>query len=155
MENKPLALKPPIADPTDATGYSALETVPGAVGAAYPYARFDITVQKFEYTDSALDAAPPAAGGRYLIATLLMKCETSANAFLRWDGIRPTLKSTDGEALRYKNMLLATANRPVGNDLKLGEFVTVRIYFDVPKDVTPKTLALKEGTSRTYEFAVP
>lgn len=30
----------------------------------------------------------------------------------------------------------------------------VRMYFTVPKDVTPKTLAMKEGESRTYEFEV-
>ncbi len=155
VENKPIPLQAPIADPKDPTGYSALDTVPGVVGAAYPYTDYDITVQGFEYTTGALDAGPPPAGGRYLIVTLLVKGDSFGNPMFRFDSIRYTLESTDGEMLKYQNTLLATANRSAGKNLKPGEEYTVRAYFTVPKDVTPKTLTMKQGVSRTYEYAVP
>lgn len=154
-KNKVAALKAPIADPADPSGYTAQETVHGSLlNAPYAVRYFDIAVQKFEYTSSALDRDAPKNGGRFLMVTLLMKCQYPGNVLLRSDSVRPTLTSTDDEPLEYGGMILATANRAIERTVKFGEEATVRIYFNVPKDVTPKTLAITEDIGRTYEFAV-
>ena len=111
-------------------------------------------IEKYEYTTSALGDATPGEGGRFLLVTMLMKNESPAEQFARWDLVSPVLTSTDGEALTYADVFLATGNRPFAQAVKGLAEVRVRMLFQVPKDVTPKTLALKEGESRTYEFAV-
>lgn len=154
VQNKPGGLAAPIADSADATSYTALETVPGTVGTVYPYGNFDVTVEKFDYSTSAVGDYTPEDGGRLLMVTLLMKNESPADQFLRWDTVAPILTSTNGEELKYEDMFFATGNRSFQQNVKKLSEVTVRMIFEVPKDVTPKTLALKENESRTYEFPV-
>ena len=128
--------------------------MPGVVGTAYPYANFDLTIEKFEYTTSDIGDNTPEEGGRFLLVTTLLKNESPAEQFVRWDLVSPVLTSTDGEELQYVDMLLATGNRQFSQSVKGLAEVRVRMLFKIPKDVTPKTLALKEGESRTYEFEV-
>lgn len=149
------ALPAPVADPADATGATALETVPAQLNAACSLAIFDVTVEKTEYVTTALEGEAPEDGARFLVATLLLKNKSATNTYLRWDAIQPVLTSGDGEELAYKEMLAATANRSIAQDTKAGSELRVRIYFVVPKDVATKTLAIKEGESRTYQFEVP
>jgi hypothetical protein len=155
-KNKVSALKAPFADPSDSSGYTALETVQGSMNVMYPYNNFDISVEKFEYTTNKLDKEEALEEGtRHLVVTLQTRSESPENAQLRWDTITPVLTSTDGEELEYNNMLLAAANRPIDKIAKCGEENRVRIYFTVPKGVTPKTLTIKEGDdNRSYEFKV-
>lgn len=153
-KNKVTPLAKPVADPSDASGCTALETVPGELNKIYPYADFDIAVQKFETVESALGKAELEEGERFLVVTLLMKNESHEKPMLRWDTVEPMLTSTEGEELTYVDMLLATANRPIGKTANPGEETTVRMLFRIPEEVTPKTLSLREGESRTYEFSV-
>ncbi len=152
--NKPGALKAPIFDPSDATGYTALEKVPGLVGTSYPYQNFDLTIEKYEYITSAVGDNTLEEGERFLMVTMLMKNESPTEQYVRWDAVSPVLTSTDGEELSYVDMFLATGNRPFSQSVKGLAEVRVRMMFKIPNEVTPKTLALKEGTSRTYEFEV-
>lgn len=151
--NKPGPLSAPIADPDDPTGYTARETVPGVIGTAYPYAGLDIAVEKWDFADGKLgDHEIYQEGERFFLVTIAAKNDSSTEQFVRWDTVAPVLMSSDGEELQYIDMFLATANRSYGQNLKPGGEVRVRLLFRVPQDATPKTLALKEGESRTYEF---
>lgn len=153
--NKVAPLKAPIADPADPSGYTALETVRGAVGTAYPYAFLDITVEKFDYVTGPLGDETPDEGGRLLVVTLLLKNRAPSEQFVRWDCITPTVTTTDSEDLSsYKDMFLATASRSLAQNIKAGAEIRVRCLFAIPKDCTPKTLSLKQGDSRTYQFEV-
>jgi len=154
LHDKVTALAAPIADPADAAGATALETVPGQAGTAYPYGNFDITVEKFATTTDTLENGAPEDGASFQVVTLLMKNQAPSESFLRWDTITAALTGADGEELKYNSMLFASANRSFEQNVKPGQQVRVRIYFTVPKGSTPKTLALKEGESRTYEFEV-
>jgi len=151
--NKVAPLKAPIADPADPSGYTALETVAGVIGTAYSYANLDITVEKTEYAAQITDETPED-GDRYFVATLLLKNESPSDQYVRGDFISPVLTSADGEELSYKDMLLTTANRSFAQSIKVKAEMRVRIYFAVHKDSAAKTLALKEGESRTYQFDV-
>jgi len=155
LHGKVTALAAPIADPADQTGATALTEVPAKMNTAYPYQKFDITVEKFTYTTDKLDADAPEEGGRFLVVTLLIKNKAPTPSLLRNDQITPTLTSTDGEDLKYTSSLLfATTARSIDQDLKVGQEMRARIYFTVPKGTAGKTFTLKEGNSRAYLFEV-
>lgn len=154
LREKVTGMTAPIADPADATGATALETVPGTAGVAYSYANFDVSVEQFGYTTETLDGTKPEKDGRFLIATLLVKNRAPRDSNLRYDMVTPEVKDTDGALLRYRGMLFASSDRRVGQLIKSGEEMRVRLYFIVPKGSNPAKLTLKEGQSRTYEFAI-
>lgn len=150
---KPLAA--PIVDPSDLTGATALAEVTAQVGTSYPYANFRITTEKFTYTTDALgDSDARTDGERFLVITLLIKNMSPSEQYLRYDTITPVVSSTDGEEMQYNDMLLPTTNRVIAQNVKAGQEQRVRLYFTIPKDVTPKTFSLKEGDSRAYLFDV-
>ncbi len=151
--NKPGPLPAPIADPDDPTGYTARETVPGVIGTFYPYRGLDIAVEKWEFADGKLgEHEIYEEGERFFLITIAAKNDSPTEQFVRWDTVAPVLMSSDGEELRYIDMFLATANRSYGQNLRPGAEVRVRLVFRVPQDARPKTLALREEGSRTYEF---
>jgi hypothetical protein len=156
LRGKVTALPAPFADPADSTGATARERVPAQFGTAYPCNRFSVTVEKVESVAAALDAGEPARGSRFLVFSLLMRNQTPVENSLRADRIRPELTSTEeGQVFPYRGMLLATTNSQLNQPIGPGQEMHVRIYFTVPESSTPKTLAITEGTSRTYGFPVP
>ena len=154
LRGKIAGLKAPIADPADPTGATALETVSGTVGDAYPYASFDITVEGFSYSTTPLPEDDLEEGERYLFVTVLMNNKAGIDTYTRWDTVDPVVTDADGAELRYNNMLLATANRSFSQNLKKDQEMRLRLCIKVPAGSTPAMLALKEGESRTYEFAI-
>jgi hypothetical protein len=54
----------------------------------------------------------------------------------------------------HNQLLAATMNQAFNQRVKPDAEATVRFYFTVPKDDKLKTLAIKEATSRTYEYDV-
>ncbi|MEI7832219.1 MAG: phage tail protein [bacterium] len=153
--NPVTALTDPIADPADKTGATALLEVPGKLGTSYPYKNFDITVEKSEFTTEALDRAAPAAGDRFQVFTLLVKNDNPTGTRIRFDTITSKLTTALGEEMESgKALLYATNNRAVDITIRPGADMRVRIYFLIPKDIAPKTLTLKEDSSRSYTFAV-
>lgn len=155
LREKVAPLIAPFADPTDPTGATALSIVPAELGTAYPYRYFAVAVEKIESVTTALQAGPPEAGGRYLLVTVAITNATTGPRTLRSDTLMLSLTSTDNEPLRFRVMLLATANRLFeAQAVPAGQTVKARLCFFVPKDVTPQTLTLKEADSRTYTYAV-
>jgi len=154
LHEKVTGLTAPIADPADPTGATALETVPGTLGALYPYANFDVKVEGFSYSDQPLADEELAEGERYLFITVLMKNNAGEDSYLRWDTVTPLVTDTDGVELNYKDMLTATSNRSLEQNVKKDQEMRVRLCINVPAGSTPVKLALKEGESRTYEFEI-
>jgi len=155
LRGKVTPLQPPVADPTDPTGATALETVPAQLNTPCSCSNFDVTVEKTEYITTALDGDPPGEGERYFVVTLLAKNKAGADAILRFDTFKGTLADADGQEFRQCDTLIGgTSNRAFDQGIKPNAEARVRIYFTVPKDVNAKTLSLREGESRTYEFGV-
>jgi len=154
LRGKIAGLSAPIADLADPTGATALETVPGAVGAAYSYNNFDITVEGFSYSTQPVEDEAPEEGGRYLFITVLMKNKAASDIYTRWDTVNVLVTDADGAELSYTNMLFATGNRAVSQNVKAGQEMRVRLCVNVPPGSTPTKLALKEGESRTFEFEI-
>jgi len=154
LRDKVTPLQPPVADPADETGVTALEKVPATLGSVCHLANFDVTVEKLGYTTDAMKGNAPEDEGRYLVATVLMTNKAPSENYVRWDVIAPVLTGADGEELTYNDMLTATGDRPFSQNVEGGQEVRVRLYFTVPKGVTAKALAIKEGESRTYQLPV-
>lgn len=153
-KNKVTPLSKPAADPSDPSGYTALETVPGELNVSYPFENYDMKVLKFETVANQLGEYELEEGESFFAATIWIKCEAFQDQYLRWDTISPMLLSSDEEEIFSVEMMLATANRPVDRNMKPGDEITVRIIFKVPQDVTPKTLVIQENESRSYSFEV-
>lgn len=147
-------LKAPFADPADKTGATALKKVPAQLNIAYPYNKYNITVEKYEYTTAALEDDAPEEGGRFFIATLKVKNVSPNHETLRWDSFTPVLTDNDGVELEYKTMLAATQNRQFEQPINGGQEFRVRVYFAVPKGMSPKTLTITEDPSRSYVYAI-
>ena len=154
LRDKVTGLQPPVADPQDDSGATALEEVPAQIGTAYPCENFGVTVEQVAYSTAAFEDQAPGEGERFLVATLLMKNDSPAEVFVRWDLLAPVLTSTDGNELAYKGMLAAGGTQSFAQAVKGGAEARVRLFFVVPKDATPKTLAIKEGDSRAYVYEV-
>jgi hypothetical protein len=154
LRDKVPGLQPPVADPQDDSGATALEEVPAQLGTAYPCESFDVTVEKYEYSTATLEGQTPEEGERFLVATLLMKNNSPTDLFMRYDTLAPVLTSTDGNELKYVGMLAAGGTQGFAQNVKGEAQVRVRLYFTVPKDATPKTLAIREGESRSYLYEV-
>lgn len=154
LRDKVSPLKAPVADPSDSTNATALEKVKAEFNTSYSYANFDINVEKYGYISDAIDDNAPDEDNRYMVFTLLAKNKSRENQLLRFDTVDAVLNSTDGESLEYGGMILANANRSFGKEIAPDGEMQVRIYFNVNKDSTPKTLELREGESRAYEFTI-
>ena len=159
LREKAVKLPAPFADPADATGATALLKVPWAVHAAYPYQDFTVSVEKFDFVTEPLGSngqmKPNAkTGERFFLATLVVKNVGLHNAMLRFDTLKATLTSADGETFRAKGLVFASTPRDVGQNVEPGQELQVRIPFLVPKEMTPATLLLSQGGSRSYEYSI-
>ena len=149
------ALDAPFADPADASGYTALDTIPAAIGTPYPFAKYTVTLEKFDFSTDPLGGANPPAGGRFLTATILVHNSSPDNVGLRDDHFLATLTDADGIQMNWGGLVAASSGTVVDQGLKTGAEMRVRLYFSVPKGSEPKTLVLQEGRfTHSYQFDV-
>jgi len=155
LRDRVTAFAAPIADPADPSGATALERVPAQVGTPYALRYYDVTVEKCETTTTGPNGAAGPNGETYLVITMLCRNETAIDMTLRFDSFVTTLTDADGVQLkRHNDLLAATSNTSFNQRVASGSETRVRCFFTVPKDVKPKTLAIKEADSRTYEYDV-
>lgn len=155
LRDKVAPLPAPIADPADPTGATALQTVPARIGDTYALRNFDLTVEKCEVATTALEAGVPLGGGGFFVATIVCKNDTANDLPLRFDTFVSTLADGDGLQLKLgRNLLAATSSTAFNQRVTAGTEARVRVYFTIPQDIKPKTLSLREATSRTYQFDV-
>lgn len=129
--------------------------MPAELGTVYPYGNFDVAIEQFSYVDKLTDINPPT-GGRFLIVTALVKNRSPRDAYLRYDYLKPYVTDADGAEVKYRGMLFATRDANVGQDLKPGAELRVRLYFAVEKDSTPAKLSINEGgKTRNYVYTIP
>lgn len=155
LRDKVTGLVAPFVDTSDATGASALGVIPAVQNTAYPMADFDLSLEGLAWSSAdLLGRGAPRNGSRYLVATVTMTNKNPGEQYLRWDTPTCELLSTDGEELRYQGMLLATADRSVGQSIKAGQSMRVRLVFEVLAGATPATLTISEQQSRSYVFEI-
>ena len=155
LRGKVAALPDSVADPADPTGATALQTAPAQLNAACPLRYYDLSVEKCETVTTAPDASASKAGDSYFVVTMLCKNKAALESVLRFDTLAVTLTDTDGQQLkRGRDLLAASSSNFFNQKVAPGAEARVRCYFIVPKDAKPKTLAIREATSRTYQWDV-
>jgi hypothetical protein len=147
------ALPAPFADPSDATGATAIAEVPGQVGQYYPLGMFDAKVDSVTFTTDPLNKRAPTAGNRFLVATVTLKNMSGRDQSISWSTVRPELIDSDGEKVPYNQTALkASRDEAISGRLANGEVTTIRFFFQVPEGVTGQSLKLVEG--RTHPLTV-
>jgi hypothetical protein len=155
LRDKVAALPAPVADPADPSGATALKTVPAQLNTSYPMRFFDVAVEKTEAAATAPDGSSSKPGDSYFVVTMACKNTAELDSNLRFDTLALTLTDADGQQLkRGRDLLAATSSSSFNQKVPPGAEAHVRYYFIVPKDAKPNTLAIREATSRTYEWDV-
>jgi hypothetical protein len=152
LTDKVTPLQPPFADPAHPSGATALQTIPAQAGISYPMANLCVSVEKLETTAAALQDDAPPEGGFFLVTTLVIRNATATDQHVLADTIQPVLTSTDGAELKYQDMLTAGGKDRFIQFLRPFAEARMRIYFAVPQGATPRSLTIKEGDSRTYQW---
>ncbi|HEX8834287.1 MAG TPA: DUF4352 domain-containing protein, partial [Abditibacteriaceae bacterium] len=150
---KPLAA--PFADAADAAGSTARSEVVAEAGKFFPAQAFDINLGETSYTDGPLGDHEKEEGKRFFVAKVTIRNATTTPQSYNWSTLAPVLTASDDEKADWNQVFFKTArNEDATGELKPGEEYTGRIFFQLPADVTAKTLTLTEGESRTYSFDV-
>jgi len=159
LHGKVKPLVAPYADPADATGATALATVPAELNKPYPFASLEVTLQKMEYTTTIRSDDKLKDGERALMLTWHVKNLHPDKERIRDMAFSRTLLSVDGEELACNSdVLFASSLRVVDQTMPTGGELTLRCYFKVPKDFTPKAVKIKQNWyrgARTYVYPVP
>lgn len=147
------ALSAPFADPQDASGTTARPSVPATPGTFFPGIAYDLKLESVAFTTEPLGGRAPQGGRRYLVATVALKNTRNADQEYYWGTLRPELRDADGELVEWNSKLLkAGRDEDARARLKPGEEARVRFFFELPQDRGAKSLTLKEGAARAYEF---
>jgi hypothetical protein len=145
LRGKVEKLPTPYADPADAEGATALKEVPVKAGEVGSLGPFDIKLESVAYTDESLGGREVKKGYRNVSAVFTIKNVAASKQRYYWGDFDVTGRDAEGEKVPYTQaMLKPSRNEKTDGDLEPGEEVRVRFYFPVPKEVSAKTMALKD-----------
>ena len=136
-------MPPPVIRPSSAVGQ---------MGSAYLVGGGTLTLEKAEFTDTALPnlfgPVPPDPGTRYVVFTV--RVHNTLNRALLWsfEQFHPTLRIIGGEGapLRAINLMTENNNKFEKQPLQSGETKVLRFHFQVPQDAHLLSLSVGEGT---------
>lgn len=154
LVNKVKPLPSPIADPADETGGTALETVPGEIGAYYPLKPLDAKLDSVAFSDAPISGRSPKSGQRYLVAIVTARNGSVSDMDFVWSTIGPKLFDQDGGEIGWNGTALyASRDENVRGKVAPGQELRVRYYFPVPTSLTLKSLTLQQTTTgRVYAY---
>jgi len=148
-------LEAPFADPSDPSGMTALDKVPGKSGEYYPLDEFDIRLDGYAFTDGKVGDKEPKKGNRNLVISMTVKNALPVQRQLRYDWFEPKLSDADGMTVRWNGkMLSASRDASVDAQLDPGQEVGIRYYFELPSDLGAKSFSISQRKSRVYVFDV-
>lgn len=147
------AVPAPFADPRDASGASALRDAPAKLGTTYSTGRYDMTFENVAFSTEPMLGQPPAAGKRYVLATVTLKNLGANDDSPSHYTFGRELIDADGEPVNF--WVLAKGSRPeeaINRSVKPGEEYRVRLVFVAPEGVGLKQLTVREGTGHGLVF---
>jgi len=160
LATKPNLIKPlaaPFADPADKTGATALQTIPGTIGATYPAGLYDVSLASTFLAPGPIGNLTADDGNQFLVATVTATNKTTFA--LNFDGsLNFTLKTDDGKIVDFTAFKAKSDARFESQSLDPGESATMRCVIQVPKAASLKTLTVAEpvnnSLSRAYVYDV-
>jgi hypothetical protein len=147
------AVKPLPAPFGDANGTTARNKVIGQTGQFFPGEAFDIRLDSTSYVDGAPDDAA-MAGKRFFVATVTLRNAAPTEQDFHWVVLNPVLTASDGTKIVWNKTLSKATEKDARTSLQPGKEFTGRMYFELPINLRPRTLAISEMRSRTYNFDV-
>jgi hypothetical protein len=146
LRGKAKPLPATVADTADASGTTPMKVIPAQPSTFYSIGVFDARLDEVAYVTVPLSGREPGEGKQWLTATFTIKNRSSHSNSYVWSDFLPELRDADGEKVDYNQSILkASRDESASGELAPGEEARIRFYFELPKDVTGKTLRLREG----------
>lgn len=143
------------AAPEDPTGATArAEAIPAEMGRFYPLMRFDAKLVSAAYASGPFGEHEASEGNRFLVAVFTIKNQGRAKADYDWGIFPATLWTADGEKAEARCVLKSARNEGAGGSLSPGEEASIRVVFELPKEMAAKAISFAEDASRSYRFEV-
>ena len=153
FRGKAKPLPAPIADPSDASGATALEKAPAQMGIFYRTRLLRTKLDSVAFTTEPVKGRAPKAGTRYLTIIGTMKNETVNNFGVAWSTIKPRLLDADGAEIRWDgNTFYASRDDNVNTTLEPGQELRFRHVFTVPEKVGLGSIAWTENGGRAFVY---
>ena len=147
------------ADPTDATGATALLVSPAVMGKYYPSGYFSVCADSVNVsTTETRKGSPPEDGKEFVILKIAAKnlyYHKAVSTFELGDEKVPTLRDADGQKYQpYGDKWKASKDEVMESvEVEPNEGVTFRWFFEVPKGAKLKSLTFPGGKySHTYQL---
>ena len=144
-KNKVQPLPAPYADPADPTGATALIDIPAKLGTTYVAGVADISVDSAAFAPGPFGDTAADDNKQFLVCTVTVTNKSWDKNYFK-DGLTPVLITSDDE--KTTDYVLLKGKRDEvreGEEMDPGASITVRMLFQVPKDVTAKSLTLSEA----------
>lgn len=149
-----------VRDPSDKTGAMALKEGKGVIGKVEPsrFMRFKVNTITASATEK-VDGNAPADGKKFIVVsittTTLFEKDWSNFSWPGGGGAFAEIVDADGEKYQPSGGV-RKPSRDEASDraVKAGEEYTYRIFFEVPKDVSLKTLTLAAERGRKWAYDI-
>jgi len=140
---KPLTA--PFADPADPTGATCLSNIPAKAGVYYPSGDLDVRYDSAAFVDGPLGYVHADQGNRLYVATYTIRNMIPSSVGYQPGLVELTLQTSDGEKETPMTVLKTIRNEQLGEQLSPGDEYTARAVFQLPQNVTGKSLTFGEG----------
>lgn len=149
-------LEAPFADPTDATGATALTTIEAKKDVWYPMGLFDVTFEGAELAAEDDDGDPPEEGEGFVVIKVRLRNGSADEERLYADPFEVVLRTTDGEKVEWGGeMLHPSRSESVDVDLDPGDEMGARVFFRAPAGVKLDRCEFSEKENgRVYVFGL-
>ena len=149
---KPLA--PPVADPADKFGSTALGEVPAQLGVFYDVTSWDVKVESMAFSDTDPSGKALAEGARYLHILATVRNATPGNNSIAWSTFSLAMSDQDSYPVPWNQRALApTRDLSLNINVEKQKEVRLRWTFEVPKGTLPQKVTLKSGQDdRAYAY---
>lgn len=144
-------VEPLLAEPSDKTGATAMGTIsPAKIGVTYPCGQFDVTVEKFAFSDAPIGGTAPDDGKRYFIATMRIKSANNATTgdadIANGNGFTAFTMNGDGDKTDFNGTYYkASSDDAADTAISPGIEKRIRVVFQVSKSGGLKTATFSEG----------
>ena len=155
LRGKLKPLPPPIADPADPTGATALEKVPAQMGVYYAYKEHFGEVDSVAFSTTPINGKAPPKNCRYLLVIGKGKNPHPAKFRYSWGTFAPKLQDVDGGTVSWGDtVLFASRDDTLNAEVEQGQEIGFRILYIVKNGVQLKSLSMSEGGGRQYVYDV-
>jgi hypothetical protein len=134
------------ADPADPSGFSALAEVHAPMSATCQLGRFNLLVEKAQYSAGPILKQMPGKGARFLGVALAVSNRTPQEQPIHWGTFTFVLQLADGTEITWnEEFLLSNTDELIDQTLGPGKQLKAWLFFEVPARSEARSLYAREG----------